>query len=196
MVARDPAIRTIADLKGKRVSLGAPGSGAEIVALRILKAAGLDPDKDIKRQGLNIGEASSALGDGSIDALFWTGGLPTPGITELAVNRDIHILPTVEFLPAMRKTYGDVYHETTVRAGVYKGVDVAVPVIGIENLLVVNADMPEQEAHDLTKVLFEQKASLEAVHPEAKNLDLKAAQNTGAVPLHPGAARYFQEASK
>ena len=196
VVARDPAIRTVADLRGKRVSLGAPGSGSEIVALRILKAAGLNPDKDLKRQGLSIGEAASALGDGSIDAFFWTGGLPTPGITELAVNRQIHMLPAVEFLPALRQTYGDVYGSTTIRSGVYKGVDTDIPAIGIENLLVVHADMPEAEAHDLAKVLFEQRASLEAVHPEAKNLDLKAAQMTGAVPLHPGAQRYYQEATK
>jgi len=196
VVARDPSIGSITDLRGKRVSLGAPGSGAEIVALRILKAAGLDPDKDIKRQGLSIGEAASALGDGSIDAFFWTGGLPTPGITELAVNRQIHLLPMVDFLPALRKTYGDVYRETVIPARVYKGVDTPVPAIGIENLLVVHADMPEQEAHDLTKVLFDQRASLEAVHPEARHLDFKAAQKTGAVPLHPGALRFYKEATK
>jgi TRAP transporter TAXI family solute receptor len=196
VVARDPAIRTLADLKGKRVSLGAPGSGSEILALRLLRAAGLDPDKDIRRQGLGIGETTSALADGSIDAFIWTGGLPTPGVTELAINRPIHLLPTVQYLPAMKQAFGEVYAETVIPAGVYKGVDTPMPTIGIDNLLVVHADMPEQEAHDLAKVLFEQRAAIEAVHPEARNLDLAKATATGPVPLHPGARRYFDEAAK
>ena len=195
VVAADDRIRTVADLKGKRVSLGSPGSGAEVVALRILKAAGINPAKDIKRTGLGIGESASALGDGSIDAFFWTGGLPTPGITELATTHKIHVIPTADFVAPLRKAYGEVYSVSAVPAGAYKGVTAAVPVMGIENLLVVHADMPEDEAYKLTKVLFEHKAELAKVHPEAKNLDLKAAQVTGAVPLHPGAQRYYAEAT-
>ena len=195
VVAADDKIRTIADLKGKRVSVGSPGSGAEVVALRILKSAGINPAKDIKKTGLGIGESASALGDGSIDAFFWTGGLPTPGITELATTHKVHIIPTADFVAPLRKTYGDVYSVSSIPAGAYKGVTAAVPVMGIENLLVVHADMPDDEAYKLTKVLFEHKADLAKVHPEAKNLDLKAAQVTGAVPLHPGAQRYYAEAT-
>ncbi len=189
-------ITDIESLKGKKVSIGAPGSGTEIIALRVLEAAGLDPKKDIEPVGLSVAESVAAIRDGSVDAFFWSGGLPTAGITDLATSDKVTLLPTDEYLSTLQEKFGDAYQEDVISAGAYKGVDEDVAVIGVPNLLVVHSDMEEETAYNITKALFEQKAALEQVHPEAKNLDPKTASDTGEVELHPGAQRYFDEAGK
>ena len=189
-------ITDVESLKGNKVSIGAPGSGTEIIALRVLEAAGLDPKKDISPVGLSVAESVAAIRDGSIDAFFWSGGLPTAGITDLATSDKVTLLPTDQYLSAMQEKFGEAYQEDAVPAGAYKGVDKEVPVIGVPNLLVVSSDMDEETAYNITKTLFEQKAALEQVHPEAKNLDPETASDTGEVELHPGAQRYFDEAGK
>ncbi len=187
-------IEKVADLRGKRVSVGAPGSGTEVIALRVLEAAGMDAGKDLRKTGLGVGESVGALRDGTIDAFFWSGGLPTSGITDLATSDRIVLLPTTEFLSALQSKYGQAYQRDVIPAGVYKGVDERVEVLGVPNLLVVNQAMPEQQAFDITRLLFERKNDLVAVHPEAKNLDPQRARQTGEVPLHPGAQRYYSSA--
>lgn len=189
-------ITDIAALKGHKVSVGSPGSGTEVIALRVLEAAGLDPKKDIQPVGLSVAESVAAIRDGSVDAFFWSGGLPTAGITDLSTSKTVTMLPTEQFLPAMKQKYGPAYQADVIPSGVYKGVDKETAVIGVPNLLVVNADMSDETAYQITKTLFEQKAALEQVHPEAKNLDVKAAQDTGEVELHPGAQRYYDEKGK
>jgi TRAP transporter TAXI family solute receptor len=187
-------IEDIEDLQGKRVSVGDPGSGTEVIALRVLEAAGLDPAKDIRRSQLGVDESVNALRDGSIDAFFWSGGLPTGSVTDLATTDDIVLVPTDEYEDELREEYGEAYETTTVPKDTYKGLDEDVEVIGVPNLLVVNQDMDEKLAHDLTKLLFDQKQRLVNVHPEAKNLDPQRAQEiVEPVQLHPGAQRYYDE---
>jgi TRAP transporter TAXI family solute receptor len=188
-------IDRIEDLKGKRVSVGAPNSGTEVIALRILEAAGLDPDADLRRQQLGVAESVQAVKDGSLDAFFWSGGLPTGAVTDLATSRQIVLLPTDEYVQPLRKRYGDVYAETTIEGGIYKGVADGVAVVGVPNYLVVNRSMSEDLAYQLTKLLFEKQPELVKVHPEAENLDLKTAQQVTPLELHPGAQRYYQEAA-
>jgi TRAP transporter TAXI family solute receptor len=185
-------IDRIEDLKGKRVSVGSPNSGTEVIALRILEAAGLDPD-DLRRQQLGVAESVQAVKDGSLDAFFWSGGLPTGAVTDLATSRKIVLLPTDEYVQPLRSQYGEVYSETTIEGGTYKGVADGVAVIGVPNYLVVNRSMSEDLAYQLTKLLFDKKPELVKVHPEAKNLDLKTAQQVTPLELHPGAQRYYQE---
>ncbi|HEV2931293.1 MAG TPA: TAXI family TRAP transporter solute-binding subunit [Propionibacteriaceae bacterium] len=185
-------IDRIEDLKGKRVSVGSPNSGTEVIALRILEAAGLNPD-DLRRQQLGVAESVQAVMDGSLDAFFWSGGLPTGAVTDLATSRKIVLLPTDEYVQPLRSQYGEVYAETTIPGGTYKGVTDGVKVIGVPNYLVVNRSMSEDLAYQLTKLLFEQQPELVKVHPEAKNLDLKTAQQVTPLELHPGAQRYYQE---
>jgi uncharacterized protein len=187
-------IDSLEDMRGKRVSVGDPGSGTEVIALRVLEAAGLDPAKDIKRRQLGVDESVNALRDGAIDAFFWSGGLPTGALTDLATTDDLVLLPTDEYTDELRDEYGEAYQTTTIPKGTYKGLDEDVEVIGVPNLLVVNQDMDEKLAHDLTKLLFDQKQRLVNVHPEAKNLDPAEAQDVVApVQLHPGAKRYYDE---
>jgi TRAP transporter TAXI family solute receptor len=189
-------IERIEDLKGKRVSVGSPNSGTEVIALRILEAAGLDPKADIRRQQLGVAESVQAVKDGSLDAFFWSGGLPTGAVTDLATSRKIALLPTDEYVQPLRSKYGEAYAKATIEAGAYKGVSQGVEVVGVPNYLVVNRSMSEDLAYRLTKLLFEKKGELVKVHPEAKNLDLATAQKVAPLELHPGARRYYQEAGR
>jgi uncharacterized protein len=191
----DAGIETIEDLRGKRVSVGDPGSGTEVIALRVLEAAGLDPDKDIDRSQLGVDESVNAVRDGSIDAFFWSGGLPTGAVTDLATTDDLVLVPNAEYAQKLRDEYGEAYQEDTIPADTYKGLDEDVPVVGVPNLLVVHEEMDDQLAQDLTQLLFDQKKRLTQVHPEAKNLDVQAAQDVvPPVKLHPGAQSYYEEA--
>lgn len=192
---RTSGIQQIADLKGRVVSLGSPGSGAEITAVRLLRAAGLDPVKDITRQGLGVSESAGALKDGKIDAFFWNGGVPTPALQDLAYSQgiDMRLLSTAAALPALRALYGDVYTTGDVPAGVYRGVDAPVTLLGTMNLLVVNRAMEEQLAYDITRVLFEHQPELAAIHPEARRLSLKTALAGSPAEFHPGALRFYSE---
>ncbi|MGH2713310.1 MAG: TAXI family TRAP transporter solute-binding subunit [Thermoleophilaceae bacterium] len=187
-------ISSIEDLRGKRVSVGDPGSGTEVIALRVLEAAGLDPEEDIDRSQLGVDESVNAVRDGSIDAFFWSGGLPTGSVTDLATTDELVLVPNAEYVSKLRDQYGEAYQETTIPADTYKGLEEDVPVIGVPNLLVVHEGMDEDLAHDLTALLFDQKKRLTQVHPEAENLDRAEAQDVvPPVKLHPGAQRYFEE---
>src|SRR5690606_38482088 len=103
----------------KTISTGSPGSGTEVIALRVLRAAGLDPDKDVTRQGLGVSESAGALKDGKIDAFFWSGGLPTAAIQDLAHSQGIslRLLPSAEFVPALKVEYGELYFPLEIPAG-------------------------------------------------------------------------------
>ncbi|WP_188194817.1 TAXI family TRAP transporter solute-binding subunit [Nonomuraea sp. SYSU D8015] len=183
----------VADLKGKRVSLGPANSGTQVVARRMLEAAGLNPDTDITKQQLSINESVQAAKDGTIDAFFWVGGLPTAGITDLASSKpDMKLLDTADVLAKMQSTYGQQYVGLDVDMSTYK-LDGTVKTVGIANVLLVPDKMSEQLAYDITKTLFEKKTELSAVHPEAKKLDAKLGQQVAPVELHPGAARYYKE---
>ncbi len=194
ITSADSGITSIEDLRGQTVSLGSPGSGTEVIALRVLEAAGIDPDADIEPRGLGVSESVDAQRDGSIDAFFWSGGLPTGAVLDLATTADIRLLSTTEVLPEMQEQYGDVYQSAIIPADTYTGMEGDVETIGVPNYLVVNESMDEEQAYEITKLLFEQKDALVEVHPEAKNLDLQTAQQVEPLELHPGAQRYYDEA--
>jgi TRAP transporter TAXI family solute receptor len=186
---------SVADLRGKTVSTGSPGSGTEVIAFRVLRAAGLDPDADLTRQGLGASESAGALKDGKIDAFFWSGGLPTAAIQDLAHSQGVslRLLPTADLVAALKAEYGDLYFPLEIPAGAYRGIAAPVQVIGVSNVLVVNRSMPEQLAYDITRVMFEKQSELAAIHPEARNLSLETATAGSPAPFHPGARRYFSE---
>ena len=186
-------INSIEDLRGRSVSVGSPGSGTEIIALRVLEAAGIDPDSDIDRQQLGVDESVDAVRDGTVDAFFWSGGLPTGAVTDLATTNQIVLLPTLDYLGALRSQYGEVYEETIIPAGTYEGVDEDVSVIGVPNYLVVNESMDEELAYQITRLLFDQQDALAEAHPEARNLDRDTAPQVPPLELHPGAERYYSE---
>jgi TRAP transporter TAXI family solute receptor len=189
------SIHSVSDMRGKTISTGAPGSGTEVIAFRLLRAAGLDPDRDLRRQGLGASESADALKDGKIDAFFWSGGLPTAAVLDLSHTSGITIrlLPTVDLLPALRRDYGELYFPLEVPARTYQGVPDAVPVVGVANILVVNASMPEPLAYDITRLLFERQPELAAIHPEARHLAPATAVKGSPASFHPGAMRWYRE---
>ncbi|MFC4530542.1 TAXI family TRAP transporter solute-binding subunit [Sphaerisporangium dianthi] len=185
-------IRSVADMKGKRVSTGSPNSGTEYIALRLLRAAGLDPDTGVRKQALSLPETVQGMKDGTLDALFWSGGLPTGGVTDLTttLKDDVVFVPLGDLLPKLRAEYGEVYQASTLKKDVYgTGADVAT--IAVPNLLVVSEKMPADLAGSLVRVLFDHQDELAKVHPEAGNMSKADAPKTGPVPLHDGARKYL-----
>ena len=191
----DSGIRSVEDLRGRQVSVGSPGSGTEVIALRVLDEAGIDPDSDIGREQLGVDESVDAVRDGTLDAFFWSGGLPTGAVTDLATTDRIVLLPTTEYLDALQARYGEVYQEATIPAGTYEGLEQDVAVIGVPNYLVVNESMDEELAYDITRLLFDRQDALAQAHPEARNLDINVAPQVPPLELHPGARRYYDEAA-
>lgn len=190
----DSGIETVADLKGKRVSTGAPNSGTDVIAERILQVSGIDPNKDITRERLSVKESAEALQDRKIDAFFWSGGLPTAGVEELAATPGIRIrlISHGDLVPTLVEKYGPLYVTRTVPAGTYLNTPEAT-VSAVPNLLVVHQEMPEDLAYAITKALFEHKDELVAVHPAAQELDPKEAAVGAPMEYHPGAIRYYKE---
>jgi TRAP transporter TAXI family solute receptor len=191
VTSSDTGITSIEGLRGKRVSLGAPGSGTEIIALRILEAAGIDPDADITRSQLLVDETVQGLGDGTIDAGFWSGGLPTGALVEYANGGKMVLLPTAEYTDALATKYGPFYVERDIPAATYPNQAAAVPSIIVPNVLVVNTSMSADLQQQITQVLFEQKADLVAVHPAAGELDAATAGDVEFMDVCPGAQAYY-----
>ena len=194
-------IKRLADLKGKVVSTGSPGSGGELTAFRILEAAGINPASDLTKQSLGVAQAADAMKDGKIDAFFWSGGLPTAALLDLAHTPGISIrlLSNDDVLPALQRSYGALYFLRNIPKGTYPGsgdggnADHDIPVVSVTIVLAVHEGMPEQLAYDITRTLFEHQADLAAIHPEAKNLSLLTAVEGSPAPFHEGAIRYYTE---
>jgi TRAP transporter TAXI family solute receptor len=195
VTAASSGIRAVTDLRGKVVATGSPGSGTEVIALRVLRAAGVDPELDVTRQGLGVSESAGALKDGKVHAFFWSGGVPSAALQDLAHSpgMTIRLIPNVAVLPTLRRDYGDLYFALDVPAASYPGVDQPVPVIGVSNVLVVNRSMPDDLAYDVTRILFEKRSELVAIHPEAAHLSPERAAAGSPAGYHPGAQRYFRE---
>jgi TRAP transporter TAXI family solute receptor len=196
IVAADGSgIKSVADLKGKRVSTGAPGSGVEVKGLRVLEAYGLTP-KDLKNQErLGAGESAGALKDRKIDAFFWDGGLPTGAVLDLAATPGIkiHMIPHGDAIPKMVAKYGPLYFTANIPKGLYKGIDEDTPVAAATNLLITSEKLDENLAYQITKLLLEHTADLVAVHKAASEMSLKNAVIGSPIPFHPGALRYYKE---
>jgi TRAP transporter TAXI family solute receptor len=188
-------IKSVPDLKGKRVSTGAPGSGVEVKGLRVLEAYGLAP-KDFKSQDrLGAAESAGALKDRKLDAFFWDGGLPTAAILDLAATPGlkIHLIPHADAVPKMVAKYGPLYFAATIAKGTYGGMDTDVQVAAATNLLAVHERMDENLAYQITKLLHERTADLVAVHAAAKEINLKNAVVGSPIPFHAGALRFYKE---
>ena len=188
-------VRALEDLRGAVVSTGSPGSGTEVLALRLLRAAGLDPDRDLRRQGLGVSESVEALKDGKVDAFFWGGGIPTPAVQDLAHTPGISLrmVPTGHFVPALVKEFGAVYTSRDAAPGAYRGMEGPASMVVSSNVLVVHQSMDEQLAYDITRLMFEKKDVLASIHPEARNLTLETAAVGSPAPYHAGAIRFYRE---
>jgi len=186
-------INTVADLKGKRVSVGSAGSGTEVIANRVLEAAGLT-QADLKPQKLGVADSVAALKDGRVDAFFWSGGLPTSAIVDLAnaPGLKLKILDHADLVKKMADKYGAFYFAATIPKSAYK-TETDVKVSGTANLLVVHPDFDEALAYAILKTMFDSKAELVNVHPEANNLTLESAVEGSPIDYHPGAIKFYKE---
>ena len=185
-------ITSLQDMVGKRISIGAPGSGTEVNAEQILSANGISYD-DIDEQRLNFNETADALANGDIDAGFWSVGAPTSSILNLATTNNIVIIALSDEELAAADAANPVFATTTLAGGTYVGVDDDVKVIGVPNVLVVSSDMSDDLAYAITSAMFENIAELQAVHPAANETTVELALTASPIPLHPGAIRYFEE---
>ncbi len=188
-------ITRVADLKGRVVSTGSPGSGTELIADRLLQAAGIDPRQGITRHALGASESAGALKDGKVDAFFWSGGLPTSAIQDLAASTGLTIalVPQDDLLPALQAKYGpELYRAVSLPGGAYRGIVDPVAVIGVSNVLVASKRLTPELVEAITAALFDAKADLTAAHPEARHLERATGPDTAPVPFHEGALRYYQ----
>ena len=189
-------VTKFADLKGKRVSTGSPGSATEVMAFRLIEAAGLDKDKDMKRERLSAAESVNAMKDRKIDAFFWVGGLPTAAVTDLANTPGIKIkmIDHADLVPAMNQKWGNLYVQDTIPKGTYKGMDADNKQATVMNILVAHESMDEKTAYNIVKAIFENRNDLIAVHKEAANITMENQKAAATpVPFHPGALKYFAE---
>jgi uncharacterized protein len=197
VVRRDSAITRLTDLGGRRVSIGAPESGTIGTTRRLLRAEELDPDSPvppanaIQFHRLNLDDSAAALEAGTIDAFFFSGGLPVRRVVELAMRVELRLVPIGQYAADLRDEYGQFYVEHTVPASTY-GLPPA-STIGIPNYLVVSADMPAATGYALTRTLFAEREALANVHPVAARLNSREAIFTYPLALHPGAERWFRE---
>ena len=187
LVRTDSGIGSVADMRGKRISTGSPKSGTEVIANRLLRAAGLDPDTDVQAQRLDLAKTADGMKAGTLDGLVWSGGLPTAQITDLvtSLRGGVKFLDVTPLLPALKQV-NEVYDRGVIPAAVY-GQPADVPTVVVPNLLLVRDDFPAGTACAITRLLFDRKAELESVHPAAKEITRELAPRTAPVPLHPGA---------
>lgn len=220
VVRANSPYETVSDLAGSTVSVGARGSGTEMIAERLLSTAGLEegpddvpteppmdeespqdlldprepvPDdpSEVNRTRLSIGSSVRALEDERIDAFFWSGGLPTQAVSDLAARTPVRLLDLSEHVPELVEEHGEFYSELPVPTGTYENVP-AVRTIGVPSLLVANAQMPDRTAREFTRLLFESQNALVEIHPVALHLHPRSAIATLPVPLHPGATTYYR----
>ena len=189
-------IDKMSDLRGKRVSTGSPGSGTEVMALRILEAYGINADKDIQRERLSVAEAANALKDRKIDAFMHAAGVPLPAVTDVAVTPGLKakLIDHADAVETMSKKYGPIYARGKVAAKTYSGQDRDNATATVWGVLYVNEKMSEKTAYDVVKTLFEKQSELVLAHRESANMTLEN-QQIGASPVqwHSGALKYFKE---
>jgi TRAP transporter TAXI family solute receptor len=189
-------IEKMADLRGKRVSVGSPGSGSEIIALRLLEAYGINPDKDIIKQRLGVAEAVNALKDRKIDAFIHNAAVPIPAVTDLAATPGIRmkLIDHADAADAMNKKYGPLYSKGTLAAKTYPNQAQNNATVDVWAVLLADTKMSDKVAYDTVKTLFEKRAELVMVARDAEQMTFEN-QFIGAtpIPFHPGALKYFAE---
>src|ERR671936_807254 len=189
-------INTLKDLKGKRVSTGSGGSATEVMAFRVIEAAGLDKDRDMKRERLGVAESVNALKDRKIDAFFWVGGLPTAAVTDLGAtpNVKIKLIDHADMVDKMNAKHNNLYSTGVIPAKTYPGQDKDNAIAVVQNILVANTKMTDKNAYAIVKTFIEKRDELAAVHAEARNITLEnQSMKNSPIPWHPGAVKYLTE---
>ena len=192
VVRADSDIVDLGDLAGKTVSLGAENSGVNVIAARALDAAEVDI-ASIADPQLDLSASISALEGSGIDGFFWVGGIPTPGIAELAKTTPVRLVPVEQtWVTAINTRYSDAYRPSDFPVGLY-GLDESVPTMAVPNYLVTSSDTPDGIVRDVLTSLFDGRTDIAQRVPVASLLDRRQAIFTGPVDLHPGAIEYYRD---
>ena len=192
LVTMDPAIKSVADLKGKAVSIGAPGSGVYFNAMDVLTAAGLTVD-DIKPQYLSFGDSADGLKDGKIDAAFIVAGAPTAAISELCTTNTAYLVPIDGEVAKKMMETSPFYTSYVIPAGTYAGQTEDVTTVTVKATLIVSADASEEDVYNLTKAIFDHTAEIAKENGKGAELSIENATSGMTAPFHKGAAKYFAE---
>jgi uncharacterized protein len=195
VVTTGSGINTIEEMKGKHISTSQPGSGHELVAQKILEAAGLNWEKDIRRERISLKESGDAFKDGKIDGFFFATGMPAAAMLDISNTQGVSykLLDLEKYNDAITKKHGKIYDIYTIPKGTYAKQDQDIKTIGIPVLLVAEKSTDAKLVYNITKALFEHQQDLIAVHKEAKTLTLENAASVTVVPYHPGAIKYYKE---
>lgn len=187
-------MHSVTDLRGSRVSAGAPGSGTEVTVTRVLAAAGMLLDVELENVPLGVDESARALQAGEIAGFFFSGGLPVDAITQLSARIPIRLLGLGRYLRALREQYGEVYASRTIPRSTYQVAPVQT--ISVPNYLVAAATLDEESAYAVTRTIVGRRDVLADAHPAAERVNHLTAIATDPLPLHPGAARYFRDSKR
>ena len=192
LITMDPDIKSVADLKGKTVSIGAPSSGVYFNAMDVLTAAGLS-ENDIKAQYQSFSDSTDALKDGKIDAAFIVAGAPTPAITELCTTNSAYLVPIDGAVADAMMAACPFYTTYNIPAGTYPGQDTDVTTVTVKATLIVSASASEDDVYNLTKAIFDNAADIAKENGKGAELSLENATSGMTAPFHKGAAKYFAE---
>ena len=192
LITMDPDIKSVADLKGKTVSIGAPSSGVYFNAMDVLTAAGLT-ENDIKAQYQSFSDSTDALKDGKIDAAFIVAGAPTPAITELCTTNSAYLVPIDGAVADAMMAACPFYTTYSIPAGTYPGQDTDVTTVTVKATLIVSASASEDDVYNLTKAIFDNTADIAKENGKGAELSLENATSGMTAPFHKGAAKYFAE---
>ena len=192
LITMDPEIKSVADLKGKSVSIGAPGSGVYFNAVDVLAAAGMT-EADINAQYQSFADSTDALKDGKIDAAFIVAGPPTPAITELCTTNNAYLVPIDGDIAAKLMADCPFYTAYSIPAGTYPGQEADVATVTVKATLIVSADADEDDVYELTKAIFDNASAIAAENAKGNELSIDNAVSGMDAPFHAGAAKYFAE---
>jgi TRAP transporter TAXI family solute receptor len=192
IVLKDSGINSISDLKGKRVIVGAAGSGTEFNALEILAAYGINKS-DITVDNNALGTATDRLKNGQADAAFWSGGAPTAGITNLATSKDVKILPISGAVADKLINQSPYYTKKTLPADMYKGMDAPVETLDVIAWLITYQDMSDNDVYNLLSTMYNNTDTLKNSHAMASYIKPEYGYTGATIPMHPGATKYFNE---
>lgn len=191
LVTCNPEIKSVADLKGKNVSIGSAGSGVYFNAMDMFAAYGMT-EEDIVPQYLSFGDSAEALKDGKIDAAFVVAGAPTPAVTDLCTTKGAYLVSLDDEAVAKLQEINSAYAKSVIPAGTYEGIDTDTITVGIKATVIANEDVTEEEAYTIVSTIFENSAEIAVSHAKGAELDLEYAATCG-LPYHVGAAKYFAE---
>ena len=192
LITMDPSIQSVADLAGKSVSIGAPGSGVYFNAMDVLTAAGLT-EADIKPQYQSFADSTDALKDGKIDAAFIVAGAPTAAITELCTTNNAYLVPIDGDIADKLMADCPFYTTYSIPAGTYNGQDADVTTVTVKATLIVSASASEKDVYELTKAIFDNADAIAAENGKGKELSIENATSGMSAPFHAGAAKYYAE---